>query len=154
MNKIILAFIAINFSFSFISFDKGTEENYGLAIEQPETSIFEKSFSSVIFQAKCEKEKEEVIASLNNIIKIVQTGQMNKLIPELINLKIKTGALIKCARGGFSSESIDPQCVIEHLNNAGKKLKEIISDIMGKKWADIPKKWTEFIEILEDVKNC
>ena len=154
MNKFILAFIAINFSFSFIALDQGNQDASSLAIDDSNISLYENGFSSLIFGGKCDKEKEEVIASLRKIIQLIQTGKFNLLLPEFAILKQKADALIKCSKGGLSSESIDPQCVIDHLNAAGKKLKEIISDIMSRKWNDIQKKWGEFIAILEDVKKC
>ena len=50
--------------------------------------------------------------------------------------------------------SIDPNCVIDHLQRAGCKLRHALKDIINKRCEEAKKKIRQAMDILKDIRNC
>ena len=151
MFKVLVALLAISCTTSFMNF--GSELNLMKTIRQ----IGELSNENVGSKYdECLNDIDRLNHVIIEVVKLILNQQFDKLplkIAMIIELVTETEECFRHANG-TESLKIDPQCAIDHLKQAGAKVKVLLTDIISGRWSNVAKDWNEIVAILEDIKNC
>ena len=138
------------------------EQMQTLMSAQVQTTSYAVDAPVTLPSSKYDQCLDELEVVLKNFV-IMARLCLDKKWQETIPIFQKTIGLllhdIKCfqearEQNAVQNFGIDPQCIIDHLNQAAGLIKEIFNDIMNQQWSAIQGHVMEMIEVLKDIQNC
>ena len=109
--------------------------------------------------SKYDKCLDLVEAANHNIVEMARlclNGQWRDTIPIFVDTADKLANATACFIDAqkLAGKGIDPQCIIDHQNQAAAQFNQVIHDILHHDWNAAAADFQKVIDTLNDIQNC